>query len=103
MCLIIGFFFFVQQMLAEDLEDEPEDKYDEKEMEMVKQMIGLNIGKNTDANDSNEEDRTSNLFSKSNKIYDFNTPSSKVFVNLLFILFKIKSNSLKLLFSRLVQ
>lgn len=73
-------------MLAEDLEDEPEDKYDEKEMVLVKQMIGLHIDRENDENESNDDERGNNLFSKSNKIYDFNTPSSKVFYNLPLVL-----------------
>lgn len=70
-------------MLENDFDDEEEDEYDTNELDMVKQMIGLNINDkgSDDESGSDEEIKPRKLFSNANKMYDYNTPSSKVILS----------------------
>lgn len=65
-----------------DLEDDGEEEYDSLDMNIVKQMIGLKINEGEDQRNNNsssdEEGNSNNILIKTNKIYDFTHPSSKV-------------------------
>lgn len=75
-----------------DLQDGDEEQYDTIDMNIVKQMIGLKINDETNhRNDdkSKEDTKPDNVLLNTNKVYDFNEPSSKVstiFPNCIFFL-----------------
>lgn len=78
----------IHQMLQDEceLEDCEEDEIDSVDMNIVKQMVGLRIneGKEGDPNDSANSSssakatKPTNVLLKTNMVYDFRTPSSKV-------------------------
>lgn len=77
----------------EDMDDENADTMD---MNIVKQMIGLKINdgdSGKDRNSSSDSDGATaraNILCTSNKIYDFNHPSSKVRIDHCLDIFRIE-------------
>lgn len=88
----------IHQMLQDecDLEDCEEEEIDEVDMNIVKQMVGLRINEGDKEEEDDEGSSTSkskNVLLKTNNVYNFTQPSSKVSSIKLNAFNKIKTHS----------